>query len=233
MRSLPIHPRGLTLRCLSLAALGTALFAGSVSAQGTQACESDADCADGRVCETVTVEECPPDLDTSCDEGQSDADCAAAAQALRDSECTVSDQDLCLGNWEIVCATDERCGEGFRCAASGNCEPLEPGCSGDADCAGGWSCASVNVGSCTTDTDGPCGEQELRCVPPVSTTPDARGVDNAGQSGSEAIGMDPGADGEANSGCSASPHGGASGGSAALLLGLFAAAVTRRRFFHR
>lgn len=118
-------------------------------------CTSDSDCADYEVCSTQPRSDCPDGSVPSCAEGQSDSDCAAAAEAWKADHCVETDADICLSRWLFPCNSADDCGPGFQCTAAHNCQEMEQICTIDSDCPPHWTCPS----------DGGA----MRCIPPQVT----------------------------------------------------------------
>lgn len=106
------------------------------------ACSTDADCANGDVCDSGY---CLTLIGTSC---ASNADCATG------DACDVAAGQCVAGG--LGCASDADCATGEVCDGSGSCVPGSiGGCTSDADCASGETC-DTNTGTCSGGSSGGC-----------------------------------------------------------------------------
>ena len=178
--------RSLTASSLAAAALG---FAWLCPAQAhAQACETDADCAQGLVCEVVGAiacavpdcppgEECPepepcePEEFRECVPGPctSDADCGEGLKCLSVSSetctgsamaCDPDDEECVVVEVEPVCET----------VTEQYCAPDWVGeCEADADCGEGFTCVAAEICECSSgersDEAEPGVEVSLRVEP--------------------------------------------------------------------
>jgi MYXO-CTERM domain-containing protein len=174
--------RSLTASSLAAAALG---FAWLCPAQAhAQACETDADCAQGLVCEVVGAiacavpdcppgEECPepepcePEEFSECVPGPctSDADCGEGLKCLSVSSetctgsamaCDPDDEECVVVEVEPVCET----------VTEQYCAPDWVGeCEADADCGEGFTCVAAEICECSS------GERSDEAEPGVEVDP--------------------------------------------------------------
>lgn len=147
-----------------------------VDCGATSACQSDADCVVGEICEAGTcgpapLPACSTDADCPanelCVQGQcsspqpgcsSDADCAADEICGPAGQCDPIEMPPPQCQVDADCAADETC-------VDGSCQSASPQCAADADCAANEVCvngACQVAPQCTTDAD--CGADEI-CGP--------------------------------------------------------------------
>ena len=171
----------------ALAALSALLLgacSGSIFNFASQ-CESDADCDNGRICDTNSLfNRCavPCDCDSECNDGE-----ICAVMGARSSSaplvCTTgcrSDDDCpeegfnCIDQrcQDAACYRGDQCGEGELCDRFNKC--VERECERSADCDEGFVCSGLCVSGCFADDDCPGGQGCVRHgAEPGSCTPSA------------------------------------------------------------
>jgi uncharacterized protein (TIGR03382 family) len=153
-------------------------------------CATDADCGDGNVCITQTVESCLGDC--SCpDDGDPSDDPPCDCPPPSDPSCTTTTTSFCGPRWLGDCDAAEDCGPGFTCEqvsegtcsvdSNGNescddagptrgvCQLVRVECTDDADCDNDFVCAEDTAeGNCVVDDTGEptCAPLTKVCVPP-------------------------------------------------------------------
>ncbi|MBM4279237.1 MAG: hypothetical protein FJ137_00265 [Deltaproteobacteria bacterium] len=157
-------------------------------------CTTDADCGDGTVCITQTVESCASEGCACPDNGSGDGDgdptndppCECPPPSAPD--CTTETVSFCGPRWLDECATDADCGPGFTCEqaedctcsidsagnescdcsdapTSGACQLVRVECTDAADCSDGFVCVEeAATEPCATDEQG-----NTDCGPPLVT----------------------------------------------------------------
>lgn len=108
-------------------------------------CDSDADCADYLFCYEQVHYQCPEDLDTGCEDGESDSECAARAQRMMEEQCEATPENTCRPRWQRECEGDSDCGgTGFVCMNNA-CHPENEDCETDEDCPERWQCMTLQT----------------------------------------------------------------------------------------
>lgn len=100
------------------------------------------------------------------DECSTDADCPTyrlCESQARNGDDGPTTQMRCVGNWQITCIEDTRCGDGFACSEDGRCYATTTSCELDDDCPDDWGCLLI-WGQCADPRD--CEEPPSGCVPP-------------------------------------------------------------------
>lgn len=195
-----------------------------------QTCESDEDCSSHELCFSDQSWDCPEDLDTSCQDDESDQECIDRVIALQDEECIPTDSTRCVPRWGFPCSVATDCGvEGLVCQNSG-CTPENETCETSADCPDLWDCAHSDE-----RVSGVCGpsQSEVPVSDPDSGDP-VEGVDTGagGSSGGDSDDSseeDAAHDEDPSGGCALHPAASRSFGPASLFLALGAGLIFARR----
>jgi len=130
-------------------------IAAAYAQEDGDACASDADCADGYVCDSADTETCIPACEFGSDCGEGEV-CLVNGHCVRpadgpgtpcffDSDC--NGNELCSDETNLcvpACVEDADCGEGQTCQADGHCADIEQGaCVRDDDCPEGEVCRDL------------------------------------------------------------------------------------------
>jgi len=96
------------------------------------ACATDADCAEFMVCHASSVSDCPtaaPQPAVDCPPNQK---CATPPPAIDAGSCMTVTSKQCVPRYQLPCAKDSDCGDGFACEAVEECSCSASGGSADA-----------------------------------------------------------------------------------------------------